>query len=44
MVIVDRWTLGMIAMYAAVWIIDVYVIKNYKKAARNLSADMQGNN
>ncbi|MBR3124717.1 MAG: hypothetical protein IKF42_04700, partial [Mogibacterium sp.] len=44
MVIVDRWTLGMIAMYAAVWVIDVYIIKNYKKAARNLSADMQGNN
>ena len=31
MVIVDRWTLGMIAVYVAVWVIDVYVIKNYKK-------------
>lgn len=31
MVIVDRWTLGMIAVYVAVWVIDVYVIKNYKR-------------
>lgn len=44
MVIVDKWTLGFIALYAAVWVIDVYVIKNYKRDASRIRADMQGNN
>ena len=44
MVIVDKWTLGFIAMYAAVWVIDAYVIKNYKRDASRIRADMQGNN
>ena len=37
MVIVDRWTLGMIAIFAAVWVIDVYVIKNYKQKTAPVS-------
>lgn len=44
MVIVDKWTLGFIVMYAAVWVIDVYVIKNYKRDALRIRADMQSNN
>ena len=41
MVIVDRWTIGMIAIYAAVWVIDVYVIKNYKqKTAPEVAAEV----
>ena len=44
MVIVDKWTLGFIALYAAVWVIDVYVIKNYKRDASRIRADMKGNN
>ena len=43
MVIVDRWTLAMIAVYAAVWVIDVYVIKNYKKKSALVSADVESN-
>ncbi len=33
MVIVDRWTAVMIALFASVWLIDVYVIRNYKRKA-----------
>ena len=39
MVIVDRWTLGMIAVYVAVWVIDVYVIKNYKRKQPDQNID-----
>lgn len=42
MVIVDRWTLGMIGLFAAVWTIDVFVIKNYKRIGRELLRDMKG--
>ena len=37
MVIVDRWTLGMIAIYAAIWVIDVYVIRNYKRKLQEMN-------
>ncbi len=41
MVIVDRWTLGMIAIFAAVWAIDVYIIRNYKSEAKRMKAESQ---
>ena len=44
MVIVDRWTFAMIAVYAAVWVIDICVIKNYRTKPALVSADVEGNN